>query len=163
MTSVEPVEPTTELDLPPVVSPIVRFGGRVVDGVVILAISVPAMAFGFADQLWWQGLLVGVQAAHEVVGVSRWGRTIGKFVVGSKVVDGATGGLPGRRSSVIRWIVPSVLSLVALAIGGSTATQVVGSYGSMIWAVVVYMGIFRRPWRQGLHDRAAGTVVVAGR
>ncbi|MFI0720072.1 RDD family protein [Streptomyces sp. NPDC021224] len=89
-------------------------------------------------------LLVAVLAGVllEVLPTARWGRTLGKKLMGLKVLD-IEGQLPPSFGvSLRRWALRSVLN--ALAVG------VVG----VAWA------LFDRPWRQGWHDKAARTFVA---
>jgi uncharacterized RDD family membrane protein YckC len=62
---------------------------------------------------------------------------------------------PGFARATIRWLVIRIPAWIAIALG---AWWVGG-----IWLVVVYGPILFTPLRQGLHDRAAGVVVVMRR
>lgn len=85
-------------------------------------------------------LLAGVLL--EVLPTARWGRTIGKRLLGLKVLDIEAQQPPGFGASLRRWLVRSVLNVF-----------VVGAVG-VAWCV------FDRPWRQGWHDKAARTFVA---
>ncbi|SHK91789.1 RDD family protein [Actinacidiphila paucisporea] len=79
----------------------------------------------------------------EVLPTAKWGRTLGKKLVGLKVLDIEAQQPPGFGASLRRWLLRSVLNVLA-----------VGAVG-VAWCV------FDRPWRQGWHDKAARTFVAA--
>ena len=79
---------------------------------------------------------------YEALPTARWGRTLGKKLLGLQVRDIEAHEPPGFGAALRRWlvyIVPGVL--------------VVGVIG-VLWCV------FDRPWRQCLHDKAARTFVL---
>jgi uncharacterized RDD family membrane protein YckC len=85
-------------------------------------------------------------AAYRVVATARTGRTVGKWLLGIAVVDAADPRRnPSLTQSVRRFLVPQVAGLVPLPLTG--------------WAP--YVWILRDPQRRGLHDKAAGTLVVS--
>jgi uncharacterized RDD family membrane protein YckC len=94
------------------------------------------------------GVVVGFGLAWVVVRIvaTAWtGRTPGKWLLGLRVVDEANPTTPPRLAkAALRWLVPQVSSAVPLPGTGA----------------VVYAPVLKDPWRRGLHDRAAGTVVV---
>jgi uncharacterized RDD family membrane protein YckC len=82
-----------------------------------------------------------------VVGpTARWGRTVGKLIVGVRVVMQDDGRLPGLSASVRRWFLPAVAWFIPY----------VG------WAVSIGLRatLVFDPLRRGIHDRMAGTIVV---
>lgn len=79
----------------------------------------------------------------EVLPTAKWGRTLGKKLVGLRVLEVESQLPPGFGPSLRRWLTHTVLD--ALVIG------VVG----LAWC------LFDRPWRQCWHDKAAGTFVAA--
>lgn len=90
-------------------------------------------------------IVVGL--AHEVVGVAVWGHTLGKRAVGLRVRRNADHGSVGWYSAAMRAGVPFVAGF----------TPMVGQ----IAPALVYGWLLRdQEQRQGLHDKAAGTVVV---
>lgn len=93
--------------------------------------------------------VIAVAFAYEFVMIAMWGRTVGKFALGTRAVRVDTGGPVLWSSSAIRALVP----LAAGVIPG------VGPFASM----VVYATAFFDKRRQGWHDRAAGTIVVTNR
>ena len=86
---------------------------------------------------------------YEFVMIAVWGRTVGKFALGTRVVRIDTGGPLLWWSSAIRALVP----LAAGVIPGA----------GMFLSLVIYAGAFRDRRRQGWHDKAAGTIVVRAR
>ncbi len=127
-----------------------RLLGAVIDMVVLVVISVLGLQFGGGR--FGPTVLV---AAYEIAAVAVWGRTLGKLVVGTRVVSARDGGLPGWGSAVVRWAVPAAPTLVGLAWGSS-----VPGFLSFPWAIAVFGGVLWDGRRQGLHDKAAGTLVV---
>jgi len=131
--------------------------------------------------VWWVGvvllysvltlLIAGDPPYVMVLGVSllpilgdtwwtaRSGSTPGKFLLDMRVVN-PLGEVPGWRSSIIRTIVLMWPILLAYwpGIVGQVATTV-----SVPWMILLIVTIVRDPENQGLHDRAAGTLVVDGR
>jgi uncharacterized RDD family membrane protein YckC len=102
-------------------------------------------AFGtmLAMVLVWSVFLL----LYEWVMISFKGATVGKMVLGLKVVRESTGELPGAGAGFIRYIIP-----------------VVGSFLCYIGMALVYLSPFfdNSGKLQGWHDRAAGTVVIKG-
>lgn len=88
----------------------------------------------------------GLWTAYRVILLSRYGRTGGKWLMGIAVVDARD---PRRNPSVgqafRRGLVPQGAGLVPLPLTG----------------FLPYLWIFRDARNQGLHDRAAGTLVVS--
>lgn len=83
---------------------------------------------------------------YETVMITLLGRTVGKMALGTRVVRLIDGGRPGWSEAAMRALVP-------LALG---AIPSIGLFLSM----VVYSLALWSPLRQGLHDKAAGTLVV---
>ena len=98
------------------------------------------------------GLLIGVVVvfgaawvATRIVATARFGRTPGKWCLGLRVVDATNPTTPpSLAKSALRWLVPQVSSAVPLPGTG----------------LLVYSPALRDRWLRGLHDRAAGTIVV---
>jgi uncharacterized RDD family membrane protein YckC len=83
---------------------------------------------------------------YETLMIALLGRTVGKLALGTRVVLLVDGGRPGWTQAAMRSLVP--LSLGAIPRIGVFLTVMV--YSLAMW----------NPLRQGLHDRAAGTLVV---
>ncbi|SEN60175.1 Uncharacterized membrane protein YckC, RDD family [Actinacidiphila rubida] len=150
-----------------------RFAARVIDGVLLAALTgAAAVPLGTAayhhakdkvDQAKLTGetvkvwLLDGTTGAElaAVVGVllvaglllevlpnARWGRTLGKKLVGLRVLDIDSQLPPGFGVSLRRWATRTLFDLTVVGLLASA------------W------GLFDRPWKQGLHDKAARTFVA---
>ncbi|MEV3875224.1 RDD family protein [Streptomyces sp. NPDC049906] len=85
-------------------------------------------------------LLAGL--LFEVLPTARWGRTAGKGLLGLRVQDIEAHDRPSFASALRRFLVLTVPGLLLVGLVG------------VVWAV------FDRPWRQGWHDKAAGTFVA---
>jgi len=82
------------------------------------------------------GVVVG--AAYEIILVGTWGQTFGKRIMGIMIVAYPSGGAVGYRSAAVRLV---ILALVPLGLLSFARAE-------------------RDVFRRGLHDRAAGTMVV---
>jgi uncharacterized RDD family membrane protein YckC len=132
-----------------------RIGGLLIDELVVLIpILLVAMALGFApdktvtstDFLYLNIAATSLAFCYETLMIALLGRTLGKIALGTRLVRTVDGARPGWSEAVMRALVP-------LAFG---AIPQVGVFLS----AVVYSMAFWNPLRQGLHDRAAGTLVV---
>lgn len=91
-------------------------------------------------------VLAGI--AYRVVTTAIWGAGVGKMVLGLQiVVDSPTvtrGDIPDWGRSWRRWAVPQATGLIPLPATG----------------IIAFLPAFRDSRRRGLHDRAAGTIVI---
>ncbi|MGW7528540.1 RDD family protein [Streptomyces sp. NPDC054783] len=85
-------------------------------------------------------LLVGV--GYEALPTAKWGRTLGKKLLGLEVRDIEAHEPPTFGAALRRWLVFSVPGLLGIGIVG------------VLWC------LFDRPWRQCWHDKAAHTFVA---
>ncbi|MFK4116425.1 RDD family protein [Streptomyces longwoodensis] len=85
-------------------------------------------------------LLAGV--LYEALPTAKWGRTLGKKLLGLQVRDIEGHEPPAFGAALRRWLVYSVPGLLAVGLVG------------VLW------GLFDRPWRQCWHDKAAHTFVA---
>ncbi|MDN3022536.1 RDD family protein [Streptomyces sp. S.PB5] len=85
-------------------------------------------------------LLFGV--LYEALPTAKWGRTLGKKLLGLEVRDIEGGEPPSFGAALRRWLVYSVPGLLAVGVVG------------VVW------GLFDKPWRQCWHDKAAHTFVA---
>jgi uncharacterized RDD family membrane protein YckC len=79
---------------------------------------------------------------YEVLPTAKWGRTLGKKLLGLEVRDIEGHEPPSFGGALRRWLVYSVPGLLGVGVVG------------VVWCV------FDRPWRQCWHDKAAGTFVT---
>lgn len=90
----------------------------------------------------WQAFAV----VYEAVLLSATGRTLGKWLMRERVEHG-DGSRPSWERAALRAAVPGV-------------AWVVPYFGGAILAALVYLTAVFNPLRQGIHDRAAATLVV---
>jgi uncharacterized RDD family membrane protein YckC len=139
-----------------ILAPIIRrIGAFVLDQLIVaLPVVLVVVAAGFTPTgtvtskslLVFNVAVTGVALVYQTVMIALLGRTVGKLALGTRVVRAADGGRPGWTDAVMRSLVP--LSLGAIPRIG------------VFLAVLVYSLAMWNPLRQGLHDRAAGTLVV---
>ena len=132
-----------------------RFISLILDQIIV---AVPAVlvviAIGFtpSDAVTSRSLmifdiaLISTALVYETVMIAMLGRTVGKMALGTRVVRLLDGDRPDWSESLIRSLVP--LSLGSIPRIGLLLTVLV--YAMALW----------NPLRQGLHDKAAGTLVV---
>lgn len=90
--------------------------------------------------VWW---LLAVGMIYEVSLTATRGQTLGKKAMRIRVAALPDGGPPGFARAFARWVLPVFMNVVP-GLG-----------------LIAYAWILVDPLRQGLHDKAAGTVVVA--
>ena len=95
---------------------------------------------------WFNLGFVATALLHETVGVWRFGRTVGKWVTRTRVVHVTDAGAVALSAAFIRSLVPA-------------AFGVIPGIGTFL-AMGVYLWAFVDPRRQGIHDKAAGTLVI---
>ena len=133
-----------------------RIGARLLDGLII-GLPLTILVFAASDvsedsktistPVWVQLVAAVVSALYEVVLIRTRGQTVGKRVLGIKVVRVTDGALPDWTASVVRYVLPVVPVLVPVP-------------GVFLLSIVIYLVAIVHPLRQGWHDRAAGTIVV---
>ena len=133
-----------------------RFLARLLDGLIV-GLPLTILVFAASDisqdrntvdtPLWVQLFAAATSALYEVVLIRVWGQTVGKRVLGIKVVRVTDGTLPDWTASVIRYLLPVVPVLVPVP-------------GAFLLSLVIYLVAVTNPLRQGWHDRAAGTIVI---
>lgn len=138
-------------------SPLRRLGARLVDGLVIGLPMVIVFTVAFAayfedgrpsDEAIFQMTLIAtaVGALYEIVLIHLRGQTLGKMAVGIKVIQVEDGRPPSWNRASIRYALPALAGFIPVA-GG-------------LLGLVVYLWLLWDPQRQGLHDKAARTIVV---
>lgn len=133
-----------------------RLAARILDAIIAGVVSLVVLFLVFGGLLAANSGEVGFLSAvlvimliwllYEPVLIAVWGQTLGKKMVGVKVIRADNGEVPGYGKSISRWLVPSVVNLI----------PVIGS----IISLVVYLSPVFSDTRQGWHDKAAATVVV---
>jgi uncharacterized RDD family membrane protein YckC len=139
-----------------VLAPIIRrIGGLALDQVIVaipVVLVVVAIGYQPSDNVTSQSLLAfnialtGVALVYQTLMIALLGRTVGKLALGTRVVRSTDGSRPGWSEAGMRALLP--LSLGAIPRVG------------VFLVVLVYSLALWTPLRQGLHDKAAGTLVV---
>ncbi|MEO6122357.1 MAG: RDD family protein [Ilumatobacteraceae bacterium] len=122
--------------------------------IVLIPVVAIALAVGVrgVDDITDHALVINIAViatafAYEFVMVGAWGRSLGKFALGTRVVRVDTGG-------PVLWYSAAIRALIPLAAG------VIPGIGQIL-SLFVYVRAFLDPRHQGWHDRAAGTIVIA--
>jgi uncharacterized RDD family membrane protein YckC len=126
------------------------------DGLVVgipLFIITASLGFTLTDDsmsdsalTWLTVLWVGANLTYNIIAIAMYGYTLGKRIVGIKVVNRADGGRVTWSYAALRALIPTAVQLVPLI--------------GLGLSLVVYVRAAFHPLRQGLHDAAAGTIVV---
>jgi len=96
-------------------------------------IVVATLALSVAETYW-----------YEVIFMPRTGQTVGKRLMGLRVLRLADGELPDRGTATRRWLLGQLAPLVAPYF----------SWADGLWQ------LWDQPYRQCLHDKAADTIVI---
>lgn len=132
-----------------------RIGGFAIDQVLVfipVAVAVVALGYRTSDDISDDAVLAinaavaGTHLIYATLLIGFFGRTVGKIATGTKVVRQHDGGRVG-------WIGSAQRAAVPVAFAGVPRFAVFYTAG-------VYVMALLGPLRQGLHDRAAGTLVV---
>ena len=130
-----------------------RLGARIIDWILIgIATYLLWLAFSSRISGWFAVLfflalfclILGI--AYEVVLTALFGRTLGKLAVGAKVVRVDDGRAPGWGRSLGRYLTLNLANLIPVL--GNAVT------------LFVYLSPVFSELLQGLHDKAAATVVI---
>jgi uncharacterized RDD family membrane protein YckC len=121
-----------------------------VDGVLLVA-------FAFLVGLVLDGVnrvfvVLAASALYEVLLIAYDGQTLGKRVVGLAVVDDVSGDIPTTSQAVRRWLV--------LSAAGTVIAVASTSWLAFVFDLAVLLLVLQPPLHRGLHDRAAGTIVM---
>lgn len=95
------------------------------------------------------GIVLIIGVAYDVALIAVWGQTLGKRVVGIKVVNAMTGEVPGWNKALTRWAVPVLPAAIPFV-----------QYVGVIFTVLCYLSLGSDRIYQGWHDKAAGTLVI---
>ena len=132
-----------------------RVAGLILDQLIVAvpaAIVIVAIGFTPSDAVTSRSLLTfnicltSAAFVYQTLMIALLGRTVGKLALGTRVVRLVDGGRPDWWEAAIRALLP-------LALG---AIPRIGVFlGIMVYSIALW-----NPLRQGLHDKAAGTLVV---
>jgi uncharacterized RDD family membrane protein YckC len=141
-----------------------RVAGAAVDQAIVVAGAVTVLGFGLGVQGFVRGVVAALLAfAYFTVAIGHWGQTAGARVVSVRVTRADHDETPpGFKSAAIRAAAPA-LPVTLLTFDGVLSVLSVWSVLSvlsMLALCLVYAGLFRDRQRRGLHDKAAGTIVV---
>jgi len=96
--------------------------------------------------LWLTLLWLGVSLLYNTAFIATSGATLGKRIMKLRVVNRTDGSPVNWTYAAVRALIPTVAGVV----------PVIG----FALSIAVYVRAFFHPFRQGLHDAAAGTIVV---
>lgn len=106
------------------------------------------LPLGAQRLLWTAG-----NALYLILATSLTGQTVGKRLLGIRVVDVQTGQVCGLRAATLRWAVIAVPLLVGWV------SPAVASYTGW-FSFAAYVPILKGPQHRGIHDLVAGTIVT---
>lgn len=148
-----------------------RLGALLIDA-TILGVAGQALGTVFYDRLcelgpWGRplGFLIALAYFAPLSGVLGGGQTAGKRLLRIRVVDGEgqplSAGRAGLREAVL--LLPFFLNnaLMPPSVDASVARVVVAAVVLLIGPAILYLSVFNRRTRQGLHDLVARAYVVA--
>ena len=127
---------------------------QLLDGLIIgIPLFIVTYSFGGditdtedSNLLWLTLLWLGVSLFYNTAMIAIYGATLGKRIMKLRVVNRTDG-------SPVNWTYAAVRALVPTLAG---VVPVIG----FALNIAVYVRAFFHPFRQGLHDAAAGTIVV---
>ena len=139
-----------------------RLGARALDGILSLILLYVFRLPAF--------LALVVLIAYEVWLLQAYGQTLGKRLVGIKVIRIDNGGLLSWDQSIQRFLVPNIPGLGALALqwlfllvgalGFSLVVGVLGGLYAPVIAIFIYATLLSDERCQGWHDKRVSSVVV---
>ncbi|MEI2653984.1 MAG: RDD family protein [Microthrixaceae bacterium] len=140
-----------------------RVVARLIDELILavprLALTLPFVTWTNPPELdlpkWALALSVVVPLLYDFAFVAIWRATPGKLLLGIAVCDSPDGGRASIQQAALRALVPSIGSALLLVMPTSEAS----SFLALI-TPVVYASVAWDPRRRGLHDKAAGTIVL---
>ncbi len=142
--------------------PAQRLGARALDGVLALILLYVFRLPAF--------FVLVVLIAYEVWLLQSYGQTLGKRIVGIKVIRFDNGGLLSWSQSVQRFVVPNAPGLAGLAlqwlligVGALVLSLIVGLISALyapVIALLIYVTVLGDERRQGWHDKRVSSVVV---
>lgn len=146
-----------------------RIAARMFDGLIVLVplfvLSLPYLRLSNSTQEpsldypdWLRITLAVAPLLFELVFLLWRGATPGKMLFGIAVCSYADGGRCGAYQAGLRVFVPGVADVLTLAVTAAGVRSLLGMVAPVMYLFAVY-----HPLRRGLHDRAAGTIVLRTR
>lgn len=137
-----------------------RFLGFAIDMIVLstfmIGLSITVFHVNSYSAVGPRAVMFAVAALYEIVPIALWGRTIGKLVARTRIVDLATDAIPTWPQATVRWVVPVVVGGGALSFGSSSAIAGVVALVGFVCQFVVYGGVLWDRRRQGFTTRQPG-------
>lgn len=137
-----------------------RFGGRAIDvlivvlpalGVLIATATVVDRVVSFDPPVWLLPAMALWAITYEVTCIALFGRTIGKWIVGVRIVRYSDGRRPGVGQSFLRGAVP--WAPLALPLGPFSLGLALALFGTGVGGSL----------HRGIPDAAGGTLVISTR
>ncbi len=140
------------------------FWGRLAAGIL------DAIATGLA--IYAVGFMLGMESkaavyfseffpfAYSVVLHGRYGRTIGKKLMGLKVIDKSERKEIGYKQAFIRDAIPILITLFVIFASGSDLGNEENGFVNFAWFLTEVLTVLFNQKRRAVHDFMAGTVVV---
>jgi uncharacterized RDD family membrane protein YckC len=100
-----------------------------------------------AAPVWVIALFFALDLTYEVTMVRLFGQTLGKMLLGIRVVRLPDGAHPDWGQSGVRYLVPGVADAIPVWFSG-------------LFAIGIYLTALFDPAYRGVHDKASGTVVL---
>lgn len=140
--------------------PWLRVGALLIDIIALFLISavltVPLLIFLSPVQDW--AVQFVVQATYGVLPVALWGRTVGKLIVGVRIVNADGVSSPGLVAAIVRGVLQPGLPFPALLM--PVALVVLINLSSVAAVLISFVLLFADAERRTLWDRLARTRVV---
>ncbi len=164
--------PRNRNDLPPIGinapgSILLRFAARLID-LLVTGLPLSILVFvGYSEQVgnefkinqpgWLIVVGVLLPIVYELVTLTMYGRTLGKWACGLRVANFVSGDRLMPHQAAMRVLVPAVPAALS-----SIFTATPAAILSLI-TIGIYLSSVADPIYRGLHDKAAGTIVLRTR
>lgn len=150
--------PARTYDRADLASPWQRLGAVIIDGLILgIPLMIVMIAWLANDTDFtesgaigtlppWFYLFAFFGAIYQVVGIALWGQTLGKHILGIRVTAVEDLSRPGWLKSLIRWGVFALVGWIP--------------YVGWLISLAIILPLIWTLKHQGLHDKAAGTIVL---
>lgn len=142
--------------------PSLRAAGAIIDYMVVLMVVVPVLKLtARSGEVTSLGTTLSIVliAGYPIIGIGWFSTTLGKWVTRQSVSRNGKRP-PGLLAASLRYLVSAMPFFVSQAIDDGSGSSTFAAMASIILFGLVYLPILFDPERRGLHDRAAGTIVV---